>query len=88
MKIENARWNENKYIANRPKRKQMSKSVKALMSMKVDQVKRIIHDDVACHECGKISCTLVSTISRLKRRRIIFQHYHEDTSVMFVKRVR
>ena len=85
MKVENARWLESSYKLQHSRKKSVSESVKALKAMEVGDVKRIYHDDVACHKHG---CTLVMTISRLKRQGIIYQQYHEATAVMVVKRIR
>jgi hypothetical protein len=90
MKVENAIWKEAKYKPPCRKGLPESKSVKALKAMKVGDVKRIFHGDVACNNCG-LNCTLVSTISRLRinsRGRIAYKQYHEDTAVMVVKRIR
>ena len=58
MKVENARWNKGKYKCEHY-RIQASNSVKALREMQAGEVKRIIHDDVSCKDCGKI-CTIVA----------------------------
>jgi hypothetical protein len=89
MKVENAIWKEAKYKPPCRKGLPESKSVKALKAMKVGDVKRIFHGDVACKKCGE-QCTLTSTISRLRttsRGRTIYKYYHEDTGIIVVKRV-
>ena len=89
MKVENARWNKGKYKCEHY-RIQVSNSVKALREMQAGEVKRIIHDDVSCKDCGKI-CTIVANISRLKTQswgRIVYEYYHEATGIIIVKRVR
>jgi hypothetical protein len=83
MKVENARWQESKYKPHF--RKPESESVKALKAMAIGDVKRIHHDDVSCRKQG---CTLVMTISRLKRNGMMYKQYHENTGIMVVKRLR
>lgn len=84
-KMESAEWNCPDRVY---KGKEMSQSAKFLRNIKLGEVKRIVHDDLACH--GKSSkCSLSNAIFTLEKASgCKFEHYHEAAHVAVVRRIK
>jgi len=83
LKVENAKWNPPAGKGHRP-----SRSVIALRSLAVGDVKRLSHHDVSCKSIkGHLNCSLTQEIRRLRRRsNWEIQYYHEKPWVLVIRR--
>ena len=84
MRVENAKWEP------LSKRGIISDSVRELYKLRVGDVKRIVHDDVACSiaRVGHV-CTVAQAIGRLRRKRGWgLDYYHEKRGILIVRRTK
>jgi hypothetical protein len=89
VNIEDASWDEN---SHRQRGKGLSQSVKALRDLKIGDCKRIYHYDVSCKrtpEGNDYACSLRAAAIKLgKTTAKLFETYHEEVSVLVVRRVK
>jgi len=84
MRVEDTEWQP------LSRRGIISDSVRELHKLRVGDVKRIVHDDVACGivKVGH-TCTLAQAIVRLRRKRgWELDYYHEGKGVLVVRRIK
>jgi hypothetical protein len=84
MRIENAEWKPS------GRRGVLSKSTEAMYALKVGDVKRIVHDDVACKTIsGHGQCTLAQVVKRLRNKKgWKLDYYHEKRGILIVRRTK
>ena len=88
MKVEDA------VLVPHGKRGSPKESTVVLRALKVGDVKRIEHPDVACAtvlygtRIGQGSCSLAQEISRLRKKGWELDYYHEQQYVLVVRRVK
>ena len=79
--MENAVWSPPHAGGRRP-----SASTLLLRQMAVGQVKRIYHPDLRCEGTGE-SCTLVSAVTRVRKKGWRCETYHEGPHILVVRRL-
>lgn len=84
MKIENTEW---KPPATKRHGRKASESCEALKSLKVGDIKRLEHTDISCKYPLK-SCSLTSTIRRLRNNGMVLEYYHEAKNILVVRRLK
>lgn len=87
MKVEDAEWKPLMGRGRRP-----MESTKALRTLQVGDVKRVIHDDVVCNIClpntPSPGCTLSQEIKRLRETGWELDYYHEQAHVLVIRRLK
>ena len=88
MRVEDAVWEP----WRKPSRgSKPSESTLALRALQVGDVKRIVHDDVACNprrEGRDGHCSLSDSICRLRKQGWEIEYYHEAPHIMVVRRTK
>ena len=88
MRVEDATWEP----LRKPSRgSKPSESTLALRALQVGDVKRIVHDDVACNsrrEGGDGNCGLRDPIRQLRLQGWEIEYYHEAPQVLVVRRTK
>ena len=80
MKVEETEWDPVIHHG-RP----ASSSVAALRELRLNECKRIVHDDVSC---AIRSCTLAGEMGRLKKKYgWKLEYYHEERGTLVVRRI-
>jgi len=88
---ESKAWTEDT-VWNPPTQKEPSESSKMLKEMKVGEILRINHPDLACKvekdgNASKVICSLQTQMYALRKKGKVYQMYHEGPHVAVVRRL-